>query len=342
MPQEVYVPQDHNKIITVGLPLPNFIEHITDVSEPTRNSLQFAYDFAKGQDLDIFEVKKRGINVSSNHNELAASIKGDWLLICGSDHAFAPHAIHTLWRAAQEPPYPKIIGGVMPYRNPPHAYVFCHLSKTGEVLYSSAPYKHFHPGITMSGEVMKVDAVGSGFTLYHRSVFDAVPMPWFSYEPLPIQDKKFYETLRDFDGDRSFSDLLEDFTNGKTFLSDEDRDKLREKAKNIRRILGQSRRTIAFGPDFGFCLKAKDAGFDSYVHWGLDIRHSTFVPIHNGHFIAALSDPQTWFRYATGGEEFSMDGLHDSIEMLKKLNFKDGVDPQELLESWENAKEAQS
>lgn len=339
MPEKQFVADDHNKIITVGLPLPNFVEHITDVSEPTRMSLERAYDYARDQGLDVFEIKKRGINVSANHNDLVQSMKGDWLLICGSDHAFGKHAIHTLWQATQEPPYPKIIGGVMPYRHPPHAYVFSHLNSTGEVAFSSVPYKHFHPGITMSGEIMKVDMVGSGFTLYHRSVFDTVPQPWFSYETKRLSDTKlFHETLRDFDGERTFSDFLEDLTHGNTYLSDEDKETLRKKAAALRRIIGLSRRHIAFGPDFGFCLKAKEYGFDTYVHWGLDIQHSTFVPIHNGYFIANIHDPATWFRFAIGGEELSMDGLKDDIELLNRLSFNN-VDPEKMASEYEEKKE---
>lgn len=329
---------DHNKVITLGLPLPSFIEHITDVSEPTRTSIEKACDYLqKHTDLEVFEVKKRGINVSANHNDLVNSMKGDWLLICGSDHAFPSHAIHELWKATQVEPYPKIIGGVMPYRNPPHAYVFSHLNNTGELLYPMVPYKHFHPGITMSGEIMKVDVIGSGFTMYHRSVFDAVPPPWFSYEPLPFNDKKFYETLENFDGNRSFADFIEDVASGKVFVTPEQREVLKDKARGIRRILGQSRRHVSFGPDFGFCIKAKDHGFDSYVHWGLDILHSTFVPINNGYYIANMSDPRSWFNYAIGGEELSMDGLAKDVEMLKKLNFN-GIDPDALMKEYEESK----
>lgn len=335
MTQSQFVPKDLNNVITVGIPLPSFIEHITDVSEPTRNALEAAYDFARDQGLDVFEIKKRGINVSANHNDLVNSMKGDWLLICGSDHTFGRHAIHTLWQSTQTKPFPKIVGGVMPYRNPPHAPVFGHLNAPKECLYSCAPYKHYHPGITMSGELMKIDAVGSGFTIYHRSVFDTIRPPWFSYEPIPVQGKLFYETLEDFDGKRTLSDLLEDIARGESFLTEENREALKVKAGNIRRILGQSRRVIPFGPDFGFCLKAKDAGFDTYVHWGLDIHHSTFVPINNGQFIANMMDPRSWFMYAIGGEELSMDGLKDDIAMLQKLNFR-GIDIDATIEDFRN------
>lgn len=341
MSEGVFKASDHNKVITLGIPLPNFIEHITDVSEPTRMAIDRACNYCQQcTDLEIFEVKKRGINVSQNHNDIANSLKGDWLLICGSDHIFAAHAIHTLWQATQVEPFPKIISAVMPYRNPPHAPVCAHLNGVGEVLYPLAPYKHYHPGMTMSGEVMSVDATGSGFTLYHRSVFDAVPYPWFDYSTLRFNDKKFYETLEGFDSERSFADFIEDVATGKVFVTEEQRVQLKEKARGIRRILGLSRRHIPFGPDFGFCMKARDYGFKTYIHWGCDIQHSTFVPIHNGHFIANMSDPRAWFNYAIGGQELSMDGVSDDIAMLKKLNFG-GVDPEAILKEYQDSKQPQ-
>jgi hypothetical protein len=325
MAEGTFVAKDHNKVITLGLPLPSFIEHVTDVSEPTRMAIERACDYIqKYTDIEVFEVKKRGINVSANHNDIVNSMKGDWLLICGSDHIFAAHAIHTLWQAAQTEPFPKIISAVMPYRHPPHAPVCAHLNSVGELLYAYAPYKHYHPGMTMSGEIMKVDATGSGFTLYHRSVFDAVQMPWFDYAPLRFNDKNFYETLEDL------PELLEDDMI--------DPDTAKQKADGIRRILGQSRRCIPFGPDFGFCMKAKDCGFQTYVHWGCEIQHSTFVPIHNGHFIAAMADPRSWFQYAIGGEEMSMDGLSKDIEMLKRLDFRGGLDADTTIKDYQETK----
>lgn len=322
MAEGTFVAKDHNKVITLGLPLPNFIEHVTDVSEPTRMAIERGCNYLqKYTDIEVFEVKRRGINVSQNHNDLVNSMKGDWLLICGSDHIFAAHAIHTLWQATQVEPFPRIISAVMPYRHPPHAPVCAHLNKQGELLYALAPYKHYHPGMTMSGEIMEVDATGSGFTLYHRSVFDAVPMPWFDYTTLRFNDNKFYETMGKAI-DLADGEFVEDAAG---------------LAKNLRRIVGQSRRCIPFGPDFGFCLKAKDFGFKTYVHWGCDIQHSTFVPIHNGHFIAATADPRTWFQYAIGGEEMSMDELKDDIDMLKRLNFN-GVDPDAMMKEYEEQK----
>ena len=184
-----------NKTVTIGLPLPQLSEYATDVSWECRKSLDEMKKFSATQGITTWEKSERSVNVAMNHVACANNMKGEWLLIVGSDHTFAPQALLLLLEAAYglegsegykeedipEEPVRKIIGAITPFRSHPYRWVAVKFDKYKNRLFPIVPYVDFHPGEAMGGSVIEVDAVGSGVCLYHRSVFETVPFPWFYF-----------------------------------------------------------------------------------------------------------------------------------------------------------------
>lgn len=294
-------PQDYDKTITIGLPLPEVLEYAADVSISTRKHLDMMYSYMRSKGFDLHEMSERGINVADNHNRLAQRFVGDWLLICGSDHTFAPDALELLWNAAHKPiidpetkaeTFPRIIGAVIPHRHYPYAYVATNLDKYGERPSAIVPFLDFHPAMTMkeTGHVIEIGTIGSGFCLYHRSVFDTLPYPWFLFAKRGLPQIEAEKTLRDFSDGKTFPQFLEDIANGKTDLTDEERELLKAKPAALRRALAKIRSPFAFGPDYHINVAAKEYGFKTYAHLGCTVFHIAFTPIHLGHYIGHLRE----------------------------------------------------
>ena len=126
----------------------------------------------------------RGLHVGKNHTALANNLWGDWLLIVGSDHCFEQDALVKLIEGAVDEGLQvirPIIMGFTSYKTPPYRMVFFRRDATGMNFMSLRPGFDFDEAADMAGEIidMPYGAAGSGFTLYHRKVFDKVPYPWF-------------------------------------------------------------------------------------------------------------------------------------------------------------------
>jgi len=152
-----------------------------------RNSLQGMYDYAGAHKVEVKEIPLdvgRGLNVARNHTELANYMWGDWLLIVGSDHSFQPNALNMLLDAAATEDgdcVRPIISGVCVYRTWPYQLIAYRRDPSGKNFMSLRPGIDWGFDDTMGGKVIDQQdgACGSGFCLYHRSVFDEVPYPWF-------------------------------------------------------------------------------------------------------------------------------------------------------------------
>lgn len=338
------MPEDKQITVTLGLPLPNLLEYITDVSLNTRQAISDMATYSQKHGIQIFEKIVRGINVADNHNKIANDMRGEWLLICGSDHTFAPDALVKLLAVANEPPYPKIIGGTMPHRNKPYAYVACNYSEDRDRPFPLVPYIDFHPGETFSESIRKVDVIGSGFTLYHRSVFDTIPFPWFCYAPPGPFVPEMEETLRDFDGKETLSDLLERVSHGETFLNDEQKELLRKKAGQLRKTLAKSRRPVPFGPDYYFCAKAAAYGIDSYIHFGVTVMHFDFIAITPWDFITQINhDDKLWWQQVMKAYSPTVQNVQKIRELVKGADRLRKMGTDELMKEWdENKKKAEA
>ncbi len=289
------------EIVTIGLPLPNILEYTPDVSNETRQHLNLLRRYSKDRGIKTHEIKARSINVASNHANIVEKMIGDWVLICGSDHTFAPNALELLLDAAAKPPYPKIIGAIANYRGAPYRWTNAVFDDSGERLYPLVPYYNVDPSLMSSGAVQEIAVVGSGFTLYHRSVFDKVPTPWFTYEPQRPGMPEIEEILRDWDGEMRFDEWLEWLnpnaagTLEPRNITPADGHRLHEKAKGLRRLLAKFRRPSSVGFDFGICLKAKDYGIKTYIHWGVVVDHLTLEHTNPRRYVHWVeSDRNNW------------------------------------------------
>ena len=284
------------EIVTIGLPLPNLLEYTTDVSPETRICLNELKRYSAAIGIETHEIKHRGINVASNHANIVEKMIGDWVLICGSDHTFAPNLLEQLLEATKEPPHPKIIGSICNYRGAPFRWTNAVFDDSGERLFPLVPYYNTDPALMSSGVIQEIDVVGSGVTLYHRSVFDMVPTPWFTYESLRPGMPEIEEVLRDWDGDERFDEFLENSAEfGTIAMTKATVMRLREKARGLRRLLAKFRRPASVGFDFGICLKARHYGIKSYIHWGVQTHHLTYEhtsPLRYVHWVE--KDPNNW------------------------------------------------
>lgn len=307
------------EIVTIGLPLPNLLEYTADVSPETRDCLLALKKFSEKVGIQTHEIKARSINVASNHSNLVSKMVGDWILICGSDHTFDPNLLDELLKATAQPPYPKIIGAVCNYRGAPYRWTLAKSDSSGERFYPLVPFYNCDPAVMSSGEIQEVDVIGSGVTLYHRSVFDAVPPPWFTYESRRPSMKELEDVLRDWDGDIRLDEWFEKLArlDDNISLSEGDAIRLKEKAKKFRGLLAKFRRPNAMGMDYGICLKAKDYGIKTYVHWGCVTHHLTLEHSHPQRYVHWLeSDRNNWTAEVMAREDLTF----ESIAKIRNIN----------------------
>lgn len=305
-------------IVTIGLPLPNLLEYTADVSPETRDCLLAMKKYNDSVGIATHEVKARSINVASNHSNIVSQMIGDWVFIVGSDHTFSPKTLEMLLKATEEPPYPKIIGAVCNYRGAPYRWTLAEADSSGERFFPLVPFYNVDPGVMASAGVQEVDVIGSGITLYHRSVFDKVPPPWFTYEARRPGMPEIEEVLRDWDGDLRFDEWLDNLSKGPEFfqMSQADGVRLREKSKGLRRLLAKFRRPNAMGMDYGICLKAKDYGIKTYVHWGVVTHHLTLEHSHPQRYVHWLeSDRNNWTAEVMAREDLTF----ESIGKIRKI-----------------------
>lgn len=324
--------------VTIGLPLPNVDEHQVDVSWKTRDSINKMTRYSASKGITIVENAVRSVSVPHNHNHLANNFTGDWLLVIGSDHTFSENALELLLNAANEEPYPKIIAGITPFRGAPYRYVVNKFDKYRESVQPIVPYIDFHPAMTLStsdsplGEIMEVDAIGSGFCLYHRSVFDTLSYPWFRYAPRKASDRDMTRILREFSDHRTLPELLEGLANGHRFIRDEEKELLKKKADDLRWLLGKMRCPIPFGPDYTICLDAQSYDIKSYVHFGCTVWHLTYAEISVAHYVNYAREPHNWWNEVINGRVETVDDVQEIRQWAQKAGLKKmlNMNPDEL------------
>jgi len=276
------------EIVTIGLPLPNLLEYTADVSNETRECLNALVRYSKERGIETHEIKARSINVASNHANIVEKMIGDWVLICGSDHTFSEDALVQLLEATTQTPFPKILGAVCNYRGAPYRWTLAVFDDEDERLFPLVPFYNVDPAMMASGSIQAVDVIGSGFTLYHRSVFDTVPTPHFTYEARRPGMPELEEVLRDWSESLRFDEWMENLAKnpGAIELTRADAFRLRGKAKGLRRLLAKFRRPSSIGFDFNICLKAREYGIKTYVHWGVVNHHLTLEHTHPQRYVS--------------------------------------------------------
>ena len=237
-------------------------------------------------------------------------MEGEWLLVCGSDHTFTPDALFELLKAAKKPPYPKIIGGTTVFRNHPHRIVAANYDQFNQRTHHLVPFVDFDPGQTMAGDVIPVDVVGSGVCLYHRSVFETVPFPWFQYSPRGIPEPMLKKIV-DPDRYKAMADLIE--TGGVS--NAQIHDFITALETETREAEAKLWEPTCLGPDYFFCQKAGDYGIQSYLHFGVIVYHFDWFAYHPGHYIQYLNANEDNLRAEAG---HGKDATVADIQAIKK------------------------
>ncbi len=273
-----------NVRVTIGLPLPKFHQYGTDVSGDTRKALDALRVYSAKKGVDTMELREHSLHVAHSHNQLVNRMEGDWLLVCGSDHTFTPDALCALLDATKKEPFPKIIGGTTVFRNYPHRIVAANYDEFKQRTHHLKPFIDFDPGQTMAGDVIPVDVIGSGFCLYHRSVFEKIPFPWFQYAPRGIPEPMLKKII-DPDRFKEMAELVElgGVSNAKIH------DFLRALEVETRAAEAKSWEPTCLGPDYFFCQRAGDYGIQSYLHFGVVVYHFDWFAYHPGHYIQYLN-----------------------------------------------------
>jgi hypothetical protein len=338
-------PPDMNKVITIGLPLPEVLEYNADVSFATRQHLEAMGQYMIGKGFDLHEMTEKGINVADNHNRIAQRMIGDWLLVCGSDHTFAADALEILWQAANEPPYPRIVGACIPFRNEPYNYVATIRDKYNERPSNVVPFLDFHPAHCLKavGGLIEVATIGSGFCLYHRSVFDTIPYPWFQFGTRGIPRPEGKAALKDFSEERDFPKFLEDLASGDRFIKQHEVELLREKARQLRVAWAKVRSPLAYGPDYFINMGAYDYGIKSYMHLGVTVFHLAFVSIHNGYYIDHLRrNAGSFWSASMRGDSPTVQNIQAARKRVEELSPMRFMDPDQLVKDLEQREVVQT
>jgi len=100
--------------------------------------------------------------VAWQRNTIARQMEGDWLCYIDSDQVFAPDTLLRLL-AWQRP----IVGALIAGRHSP--FPICALRGMHSLPYEEVPAEG----------LVEVDAVGTGFMLIDRAVFNRLDAPWF-------------------------------------------------------------------------------------------------------------------------------------------------------------------
>lgn len=151
--------------------------------------------YSKARGINVIMIPKdvgRGLHVARNHTHLANAMIGEWLLIVGSDHNFHQSALCQLLDGAIDKDGKvkrPIISGITPAKQFPWRPMAFRRDETGKSFMPFRMLLDYGETECMTGMIVDkpyggvgggMDIVtGSGFCLYHRSVFDAVPYPWF-------------------------------------------------------------------------------------------------------------------------------------------------------------------
>jgi len=124
--------------------------------------------------------------IGFNHVRTARSFRGrntaiqrllkspaEWLLWIDSDMTFRPETFATMWQAAHEAPFPRIVSAL--------AFMFDgnnHSLAPNIFDWNEETQEHDVRNNYPLDDQFWTDATGVAFTLIHRSVFEAVEYPW--------------------------------------------------------------------------------------------------------------------------------------------------------------------
>lgn len=316
-----------SKIVTIATPLPRVPSAPPDVADKCADALAAMRQFSADHGVTTYHERRRGINVAHNHNELVKAPKGEWVLVVGYDHTFAPDSLIRMLRVVEENPEVKILMGVTPHCDLPNRIVGYNWDTTGERLLNIVPFRDFHPGEVQSGGLVKCASVGSGFTLFHRELFATIPFPWFDFARRPVR--------------RDLMDRLMDYKGMEAAIESGASDEYLKKQVEVAiRAKARYEYPLAFGPDMSLCLKAADYGYESFITFGTVVYHYDWMPITPNNYIAYLQQTgrQAWEQEFFGGQEMTVDGVLEARVMLDMMDAAQ-IQAQEAFQKEMEAKE---
>jgi hypothetical protein len=299
-----------SKVVTIACPLPKWLPYEASVAEKIQKNIEVMRKFSADRGVTTYQENYRCLQVAHGHNELAKNVKGEWILIFGSDHTVAPDALMKLLTATEEDPEIKIIMGTTNHRELPNRPVAYNFDSTGERLLAIVPFRDFHPGEAEAGAVIKVDVVGTGCTLIHRDAFTTIPFPWFEFGAQPIRPQ-LLEPLFDW------KKMLDIPTMSKKGLQKYSK----ELADAAQRAKVRYRWPLTHGPDMNFCLKAKHYGFQCHLHLGVIVRHYTWVGVGMEHYVEYLKQGgiQAFEQEFFGGKEPTVEGVQEARKLVDDM-----------------------
>jgi hypothetical protein len=138
---------------------------LTEFVDSLADLIQWNAQYLCGPGEYVYYPRPPKVNIHDvARNILADSMRGGWLLMLDSDHAFEPDLCSRLINVAEQT-RSEVVTGLYTFRQPPHSPVL---------------YRYHNDALHPLGdwderlEVMPVDSAGAGCLLVYRSVFDRI------------------------------------------------------------------------------------------------------------------------------------------------------------------------
>lgn len=175
--------------ITMAIPHKRILGHIPDISIHTLNTFkEMAETTAKAGYEVLVNTGAFSSNTPVTREGIASSFIGDWLLMVDPDALLSPDTGNRLLMAAKSDPQnlKKIVCVPAVRTSYPYLAAFGEVDESGFIIPWTYGKEITDDDIdTEETRTRKVGASGFHTVLIHRSVFEAIPWPWF---PLNVLD----------------------------------------------------------------------------------------------------------------------------------------------------------
>lgn len=138
-------------------------------------------------------------SVNSYHsfarNNLVKQMKGDWLLMLDTDHAFDPDIVARLLKIMQDIPTVKVLTAIYQYVTPPYSPKLYRFTQRGRNLTPLGKWEKFDERY-----LVPIDAAGAGCLLVRKEVFQEIECVFkcqpFDIHPPFSEDNSFFWRLK--------------------------------------------------------------------------------------------------------------------------------------------------
>ena len=161
VPIDLEVPYIKPKTLSIGVPCWR-----TDIKAEFLKSLVSVLLDRDIPTIDFYLA--RNISVADARNDIVTNTTGDYLLMIDPDITFYSKDVKKLMAEDRD-----IVAGLFFQKTPPYRPLLFDYNKTKNLYDNVFDYK--------KEEIRSVDAVGTGFIMIKRTVFEALEDPWFVY-----------------------------------------------------------------------------------------------------------------------------------------------------------------